>query len=87
MTLTGTLTIPRYWYMAILCYKNGSYHAMAFWTEQINSTCRNTTLSSCMISIDELEQRTGIDFFCNLPDDIENTVEATVETSFWNVTN
>ena len=87
VTLTGTLTIPRYWYMAILCYKNGSYHAMAFWTEQINSTCRNTTLSSCMISIDELEQRTGIDFFCNLPDDIENTVEATVETSFWNVTN
>ena len=38
-----------------------------------------------MISIDELERRTGIDFFCNLPDDIENTVEATVETSFWNL--
>lgn len=87
VTLTGTLTIPRYWYMAVLCLKDGTYHAMAFWSEQINSSCSNTTLRSCMITIDELERRTGIDFFCNLPDDIEDAVEATVETSFWNVTN
>lgn len=81
--ITGSLVIPRYWYMAVLCLKNGQYHAMAYWTEQINSTCSSTTLSSCVISIDELEARTGIDFFCNLPDDIESVVEATVETSFW----
>ncbi len=87
VTLTGTLTIPRYWYMAVLCLKNGTYHAMAFWTEQINSSCSSTTLQSCMITIDELERRTGIDFFCNLPDDIEDAVEATVDNSFWNVTN
>ena len=85
VNITGTITIPRYWYMAVLCLKNGQYHAMAFWSEQINSSCSSTTLQSCMISIDELERRTGIDFFCNLPDDIENTVEATVETSFWNL--
>lgn len=85
--ITGTMTIPRYWYMAVLCLKNGAYHAMAFWTEQTNSAGRNVTLSSCVISIDELERRTGIDFFCNLPDDIEDAVEATVETSFWNVGN
>lgn len=81
--ITGTLVIPRYWYMAILCLKNGQYHAMAYWTEQINSSCSSTTLSSCVISIDELEARTGIDFFCNLPDDIETVVESTVETNFW----
>lgn len=87
VTLTGTLTIPRYWYMAVLCLKNGSYHAMAFWSEQINSSCSSTTVRSCMITIDELERRTGIDFFCNLPDDVESSVESTLETSFWNVTN
>ena len=81
--ITGSLVIPRYWYMAILCYKNGQYHAMAYWTEQINSKCSSTTLSSCMITIDELEARTGIDFFCNLPDDIESVVEGTLETNFW----
>ena len=81
--ITGTLVIPRYWYMAVLCLKNGQYHAMAYWTEQINSSCSSTTLTSCIISIDELEARTGIDFFCNLPDDIETVVESTVETNFW----
>lgn len=83
VNITGTLTIPRYWYMAVLCLKNGTYKAMAYWTEQINSSCSTTTLQSCMISIDELERRTGIDFFCNLPDDIEDEVEASFTASQW----
>ena len=83
VNITGTLPIPRYWYMAVLRLKNGQYEAMAYWTEQINSSCSSTTLQSCMITIDELEQRTGIDFFCNLPDDIEDEVEATLNTSIW----
>ena len=83
VNITGTLTIPRYWYMAVLRLKNGQYEAMAYWTEQINSSCSSTTLQSCMITIDELEQRTGIDFFCNLPDDIEEEVESSLNTSIW----
>ncbi len=83
VNLTGTLVIPRYWYMAVLRLKNGQYEAMAYWTEQINSNCNSTTLQSCMITIDELERRTGIDFFCNLPDDIEEQVETTLNTSIW----
>ncbi|MBM6991984.1 MAG: DNA/RNA non-specific endonuclease, partial [Prevotella sp.] len=35
------------------------------------------------ITIDELENRTGIDFFCNLPDGIEAYVEQTVDTNRW----
>lgn len=83
VNITGTLPIPRYWYMAVLRLKNGQYEAMAYWTEQINSACNSITLQSCMITIDELEQRTGIDFFCNLPDDIEEEVESTLNTSIW----
>ena len=83
VNITGSLPIPRYWYMAVLRLKNGQYQAMAYWTEQINSACSSTTLQSCMITIDELERRTGIDFFCNLPDDIEDEVEATLNTSIW----
>lgn len=83
INITGSLVIPRYWYIALLCLKNGQYYAMAYWTEQINSACSSTAISSCMISIDELEARTGIDFFCNLPDDIEAQVEASVDTNFW----
>ncbi|MBR5087413.1 MAG: DNA/RNA non-specific endonuclease [Muribaculaceae bacterium] len=83
VNITGTLPIPRYWFMAVLRLKNGEYQAMAYWTEQINSSCSSTTLQSCMITIDELERRTGIDFFCNLPDDIEEEVESTLNTSIW----
>ena len=83
VNITGSLVIPRYWYMAVLCLKDGQYHAMAYWTEQINSACSSTSLESCLITIDELEARTGIDFFCNLPDDIEADVETSIDTSFW----
>jgi endonuclease G len=43
-------------------------------------------LGDYAITIDELEKRTGIDFFCNLPDFIENAVESTVDLNFWHLT-
>lgn len=35
------------------------------------------------MSIDEVEKITGIDFFCNLPDDIEDKIEATASFKEW----
>ena len=32
------------------------------------------------LSIDELEQNNGIDFFCNLPDALEDEVESSIKT-------
>ena len=41
-------------------------------------------LADYAISIQELQERTGIDFFCNLPDWIEETVEAQEpDLTFW----
>lgn len=79
-----TLVVPKYFYMAFLYYDKSanSYKAFALWTEHLNSNNPSAaTVISNRISIDELELRTGIDFFCNLPDDIEATVEATA--SYW----
>ena len=42
-------------------------------------------LGDYAISIDELEKRTGIDFFCNLPDDIEDYVESSLNLEFWHL--
>ena len=56
--------------------KNGQYGAFAFWAMNENKDRSYEALNSYIISIDELEQRTGIDFFCNFPDDIENRCEA-----------
>lgn len=41
-------------------------------------------ISSYAMSIDDLEEITGYDFFPALPDDIEKTVEATFNYSSWN---
>ncbi len=69
------LLVPKYFFTAVLCKKNGSYKAIAFWAEHTNTDTSKAKLSSYMISVDELEEKTGIDFFCNLPDDIETKVE------------
>lgn len=78
------LIVPRYFYMALLAVKNGSYYALAFWVDQYAyRNSKETRLAQFAISIDELERRTGIDFFCNLPDERENKVEAQCSPALW----
>ena len=78
------LVVPKYFYMAFLYYtkSTNSYKAFALWTEHLNGDNPSAaTVISNRISIDELERRTGIDFFCNLPDKIEDAIEATA--TYW----
>lgn len=78
------IPVPAYFYMAILCKKpksqGGGYEAAAFWIQ--HKASYDDQLLKYLVSIDELEQLTGIDFFCNLPDDIENAVEKQIGSSF-----
>ena len=80
----GRLPVPKYFYMALLAYNKteNKYYGMGIWTIQFSSTSDKKPAE--YITIDELEKRTGLDFFCNLPDDIEDEVEATLDTSYWN---
>ena len=61
--------------MAVLAKNAQGYKAMAFWIEHLNSYPSNAKVANYVINVRELEQKTGIDFFCNLPDDVEETVE------------
>ncbi len=81
-TETG-LPVPQYFYMAVLCKKNDTYKAIAFWTIHENVSRTKANLADYAISIKELEERTGIDFFCNLPDDIEQAVESEMNVNEW----
>ncbi|MGI6244116.1 MAG: DNA/RNA non-specific endonuclease [Prevotella sp.] len=81
-TLGNGLIMPRYFFMAMLRVTKGKYTALGIWTDQIdNANDDGSNLSQYAISIDELEKRTGIDFFCNLPDDIEDKVEKSFNSS------
>lgn len=82
------LLVPKYFYMAILHFNKAtnSYKAIGFWTLHEEDPQTETDYSKFAISIDELERRTGIDFFCNLPDEIEKVVEAECDLTFWKLT-
>lgn len=76
--------VPKYYYMALLFKKGDSFKAIAFWMEHTDSKPSKTIkLADYVLSIDELEEKTGIDFFPNLNDNLENALEATCSTKAW----
>lgn len=83
------VAVPKYYYMALLKVKNGVYHSIAFWMEHKEygySYKNKAPLSEIMnhaVSVNELEQLTGIDFFPNLPDATEEKVEDQKDINTW----
>ena len=81
------LLVPKYFFMAILCKNksevNGGYKAIGFYLEHRSDYIDEKNLSPYICSIDELEELTDIDFFCNLPDLYENAVEASTVKTAW----
>lgn len=80
------LACPKYYFMAILSEKGDTYHAIGFLIEHREDLPKSPTatqLKDCAVSIDELEEKTGLDFFCNLPDVIEEEVESTYNENDW----
>lgn len=69
------MVIPQYYYAVVLCKNYLGYRAIGFWFKHEANSSKN--LSPYVVNVDDLEEKTGIDFFCNLPDDIENKVEST----------
>lgn len=51
--------------------------------EYLSGTPSINELKDCALSIDELEEKTGLDFFCNLPDVIEEEVESAYNENDW----
>ena len=77
------IPVPRFFFMALLSRKGNQYQAMGYWVQHLNEDHSKDNRKGYAISIDRLEELTGIDFFCNLPDDIEDAVEKAITTSYW----
>ena len=80
------LACPKYYFMAVLSEKGEEYHAVGFLVEHREGHPKNPSVAEMqayVLSIDELEARTGLDFFCNLPDEIEKEVEAVYSLEDW----
>lgn len=85
-TMAKNIPVPKYFFMALLRKRNdiqanSGYAAIGFWMEHKNNDDANYI--NYAKSIDQLEQLTGLDFFCNLPDDIEQKVEQEYSATTW----
>ena len=69
------IPVPKYFFMAVLCKNTQGYKAIGFWIEHDGSISETSPLANYVVNIRDLEGKTGIDFFCNLPDDVEKKVE------------
>ena len=67
------VSIPEYLYKIVLDYYPPHYKAIAFLYPNKNVPF---DLKNHVVSIDSIEKLTGIDFFQKLPDEIEDTLEA-----------
>lgn len=77
-TVGSCPTVPNYYYMALLCLKNNTYKAIGLLFKHVNGNSRTE-----VCSIDYLESFTGIDFFCNVPDAVEDVVEKNCRPNQW----
>lgn len=74
------VAVPKAFYKILLDYTQPEIKAIAFLIPHKDS---NKPLYNFVVSIDELEQKTGIDFFSELPDKLENKLEASTNYKNW----
>ena len=77
---TNGVAIPTYCFKVVCMKKNGKWYGIGFVLP--NMACTGTIFEYAM-SIDEVEALTDLDFFYNLPDNIEEEVESKVYRKIW----
>lgn len=77
------VTIPNYYFVALLKVKDGRYDAIGFKFCRESDNDKSFNAFDYAMSIDELEAFTGIDFFANLPDATEKNIEQAYVESAW----
>jgi endonuclease G len=79
--LPSGIDIPTAFYQIVVAQESGRIRAFAVYMPQ--AIPRRAYARSTLVSIDEIEQITGLDFLAGLPDDVENALEAATPTRLW----
>lgn len=74
------VSVPNEFYKIVVDVTNGEYKAIAF---LIPNKPSNNSFYEYAVSIDEIEAKTGIDFFPALPDSIEDKMESVINLKAW----
>ena len=76
------IVVPAHFFIAIVSQREDSLTGIAFYLEH-KGYDKKYRLTDYAVSIDSLEILTGIDFFCNFPDKIEESIESEYSPSLW----
>lgn len=82
------VSVPNGFYKALLrLSKEGTYMGAAFYLDHKNYQGQSVTIKEFALSIKELEEKTGVTFFANLPTDKSAAVKAEnpKNNTFWNL--
>lgn len=74
------VAVPDYFYKILLSETNGKYRMIGFLVPHTKS---NEALYGFVVPVDEIEKKTGIDFFPQLEDTIENRLEQSKDYKDW----
>lgn len=74
------VAVPNYFYKVLLDVDNGNYRMIGFLVPHENS---QKPLYEFVVPVDEIEKKTGIDFFPILPDSVEDKLEKSGDYKAW----
>ena len=76
------VAVPESFFKAVLVHDGISYSSIAF---IMGNDAERYYLRDCAVSINELEKKTGFDFFPALDDSFEEEVESDVDLQVWSI--
>ena len=74
------ITVPDGFFKVVLSMKPGKEKAIGFY---YNNSAGKQPMDKTATSVDQIEEMTGIDFFVNIPDKLEERIEATYSLKAW----
>lgn len=83
------VAVPKYYYMALLKVKNNAYSSIGFWMEHkeygydYKNKAPLSEIAKHAVTVNKLEELTGMDFFPNLPDAAEEKIESRCNPTEW----
>ena len=76
------VVVPDAFFKAVLAPTRDGYQSIAF---VMGNDSARYYLDKCALSVDALEEMTGLDFFPALPDEMEGAVEASLRPTDWGI--
>lgn len=78
----NNVAIPYAFFKVLLTQKSGVYHSIGF---IMQNNAQPQTLGESVVSVNEVERQSGLDFFTALDDSAEEQIEAETDWSYWNI--